>query len=87
MVKWNRRVADLFIENRMIFVLTLTYTTKRFIIKLLGNTKHSIKIWICGCMFLVPHHRQVFHESLVIYEIHYKNMHNDNFLKEGIRRK
>lgn len=38
-------------------------------------------------MFLILHHRQVFHESLIIYEIHYENMRNVHFLKEEIRRK
>lgn len=38
-------------------------------------------------MVLILHHRQVFHESLISYEIHYENMHNVRFLKEGIRRK
>lgn len=46
-----------------------TIKSERFIIKLLGNTKYSIKIQIFGCMFLILHHRQLFHESLIIYKI------------------
>lgn len=38
-------------------------------------------------MFLILHHGQVFHKSLIFYEIHYKNMRNVHFLKTGIRRK
>lgn len=38
-------------------------------------------------MFLILHHRQVFHKSLIFYEIHYENMRNVHFLKKGIRRK
>lgn len=68
-------------------MLAYTIKSERFIIRLLGNMKYSIKIQICGCMFLIPHHRQLFHELLIIYKIHYETMRNIHFLKEGIRRK
>jgi len=38
-------------------------------------------------MYLILYHRQVFHASLIIYKIHYENMHKVHFVKEGIRRK